>query len=146
MNSPHVYDKAKYHFDSIEEHGLSEEHAANHTVFFLRWLIENDLMSKEFVEESRDLLEKFRAGRATIHDVYEWWDCCLIDDMLSDEGNQFAMHYFDFDTGKYLEDYTGALQGELPTEFHIQYSEVNYQRMKQLIDQRYKAWKSSQTT
>ena len=145
MNSPHVYDKAKYHFDSIEQHGLSEEHAMNHTVFFLRWLIENDLMSKEFVEESSGLLENFRTGRSTIHDIYESWDCCLIDDMLSDEGNEFAMHYFDFDTGKYLEDYIETLQGDLPSEFHIQYSEENYQRMKQLIDQRYKAWKSSRT-
>ena len=52
MNSPHVYDKAKYHDETIEQHGLPEEHAANHTVVFLRWLIENDLMGESFITES----------------------------------------------------------------------------------------------
>src|SRR5688572_15876770 len=105
MNSPHVYDKAKYHYETIEEFGLSEEHADNHTVVFLRWLIEHDLISKAFVENSGDMLEKFRAGKASIHELYEWWDCCLIEDMLSEEGNKFAMHYFDFDKGMFLQDY-----------------------------------------
>jgi hypothetical protein len=143
MAPPHVYDKAKYHYESVEEHGLSEEHAANHTVYFLRWLIENDLMSDEFIEESGDEIAKFRAGKATIHDVYNWWDCCLIDDMLSDEGNAFAMHYFDFETGKYLQDYTKLLQGDLPSEFHVEYNEENYQALKKVIDRRYRAWKKA---
>lgn len=142
MNSPHVYDKAKYHYETIEQHGLSDEHAANHTVLFLRWLIEKELMNKWFVEESGDILEKFRARRATIHEVYESWDCCLIDDMLTEEGNKFAMHYFDFDKGEYLQDYIETLQGTLPSEFHIDYTEENYQHMKQVIDRRYKEWKS----
>ena len=141
MDSPHVYDKAKYHYDSVEEYGLSEEHAANHSVFFLRWLIENDLMSEEFMEGSDDMLTKFRAGTATIHEVYEWWDCCLIDDMLSDEGNAFARAYFDFDKGKYIQDYIGLLQGKLPSEFHIDYSEANYQRIKEVIHRRYSEWR-----
>ena len=83
MKSPHVYDKAKYHLESVEEHGLSEEHASNHTVFFLRWLIENDLMDDWFLEESKAEIAKLRAGKATIHHVYDSWDNCLIDDMLS---------------------------------------------------------------
>jgi len=140
----HVYDKAKYHYESVEKDGLSEEHAANHTVFFLRWLIEHDLMSEFFVKESGDILLKFRAGNETIHEVYEWWDCCLIDDMLSDEGNAFAMHYFDFKQGRYIHDYIAALKGGLPTEFHIDYTEANYKTMQRIIDLRYKKWKKPQ--
>ncbi len=140
MKLPHVYDKAKYHHETIEQLGLSQKHAANHTVFFLRWLIEQDLMAKSFVEEE-EILEKFRAGSSSIHKVYEWWDCCLTDDMLSEEGNKFARHYFDFDNGKYLQDYIETLQGSLPSEFHIDYTEENYQRMKEVIDRRYKEWK-----
>jgi hypothetical protein len=140
MPSPHVYDKAKYHYETVEGYGLAQEHAANHTVFFLRWLIENDLMNAWFVEESGDLLDRFRAGGASIHDVYGSWDCCLIDDMLSDDGNKFARHYFDFDRGKYLEDYTKTLQGDLESEFHIEFTEANYRRLKPTIDRRYEAW------
>jgi hypothetical protein len=141
VDSPHVYDKAKYHYESIEQHGLSEEHAANHTVVFLRWLIEHNMMNDFFVRESNGTVEKFRRGEATIHQVYEWWDCCLIDDMLSEEGNAFAMAYFDFDHGKYIHDYIATLQGDLPTEFHVDYTEENYEKMRQVIDRRYAEWK-----
>ena len=62
--------------------------------------------------------------------------------MLSEEGNQFAMHYFDFDRGKYVQDYVKTLQGSLSTEFHVDYTEGNYQRMKEVLDRRYEEWKS----
>jgi hypothetical protein len=140
MKTPHVYDKAKYHSESVEEAGLSEEHAENHTVFFLRWLIEHDLMSEEFVTESAEVLEKFRAGKARIHKVYAWWDRCLVDDMLSIEGNAFAIHYFEFDRGTYLQDYAALLQKTLPSEFHVDYTEDNYQILREAIDRRYEAW------
>jgi hypothetical protein len=144
MDSPYVYDKAKYHLESVAEHGLPESHAANHTVHFLRWLIENDLMNEFFREESSPVLTKFRAGTATIHDVYNWGDGCMIEDMLTEEGNRFARDYFDFEKGEYIHDYMELLQGDLPSEFHIQYSEKNYQQMKAVIDQRYGEWKKSE--
>jgi hypothetical protein len=143
VESPHVYDKGKYHYDSVEEYGLPESHAYHHTVYFLRWLIDNDLMSEEFNSETAALVEECRAGRASVLDVYEHWDCCLIDDMLSPEGNGFAKRYFDFEKGKYLSDYTGALQGTLPSEFHIDYNEANYQILKPIIDGRYANWKAA---
>src|SRR5215813_7477537 len=103
MTSPHVYDKAKYHVETVEAHGLPEEHASNHTVLFLRWLIEHDLMSKWFVEEIGGDFEQYRAGKKSIYDLYnDWWDGCLVDDMLSEEGNAFAMEYFDFENGESL--------------------------------------------
>ena len=141
MSSPHVYDKAKYHFDSIHKHGLSEEHAENHTVVFLRWLIERRLMSDFFEREAADIMAKYRSGTVGIHKVYEWWDGCLIDDMLSDEGNAFALYYFDFQRGRYIRDYISALKRGLPTEFHVDFTESNYETMKQIIDRRYDVWK-----
>jgi hypothetical protein len=142
MTSPHVYDKAKYHAETVEVHGLPEEHASNHTVVFLRWLIEHDLMAKWFIEQTKCDLEQYRTGKTNVHELYNWWDCCLVDDMLSEEGNAFAMEYFDFDKRKYLNDYTGLLQGTLPSEYHIRYTEENYARIKEVIDRRYVEWKS----
>ena len=146
MSSPHVYDKAKYHYESVEQHGLSEEHAANHTVVFLRWLIAHNMMNDFFLRESHDVVDKFRAGEATIHQVYEWWDCCLVDDMLSEEGNSFAKAYFDFEIGQYIHDYIATLQGDLPSEFHVDYTEENYERMRQVIDRRYTEWSTRKRT
>ncbi|MTV39875.1 DUF7832 domain-containing protein [Duganella radicis] len=140
MNDPHVYDKAKYHYATIEELGLPEEHASNHTVPMLRWLIEKDLMSEFFVSECSDELARFRAGDLSIHDIYGWWDHRLISDMLTDQGNAFALHYFDFAKGTYLKDYCSTLQGSLPSEFHISYSDENYLKLKPLIDAAFLRW------
>ncbi len=138
----YAYDKSKYHIESVEQQGLTEDHAANHTVVFLRWLIEHNLMSEFFVSESGGMIQKFLKGEATIHEVYESWDCCLVDDMLSEEGKAFAMSYFDFDKGQYIRDYIATLQRDLPTEFHVDYTEDNYQKMRQVIERRYAEWKT----
>jgi hypothetical protein len=140
---PVVYDKAKYHDDTIQELGLPEEHAANHTVFFLRWLIEHSLMSEVFETEGAQVLAAFRTGDASIHQLYDWWDRSLVDDMLSDEGNAFAQTYFDFEQGQYLKDYAHILQRTLPSEFHVSYTEENYQAIRVVIDRRYLEWRSA---
>jgi hypothetical protein len=137
-----VYDKAKYHDETVEEYGLSDKHAENHTIFFLRWLIENGLMSAEFMDGSAAILENFQLSKASIHEVYRYWDRCLMENMLSEEGNAFAKSYFDFQRGRYMDDYARTLQGDLPSTYHINYSEKNYQLMKEIIDRRYKAWKN----
>ena len=137
MNSPYVYDKAKYHSETIEKFGLSDEHAANHTVMFLRWLIEHRMMSDFFEQEAADILRQFRSGEVSAHAVYEWWDGCLIDEMLSDEGNTFAKSYFDFENGSYISDYIATLKGRLLSEFHVDYTEANYHKMAQVINRRY---------
>lgn len=138
----YVYDKAKYHDDTVANFGLPEEHASNHTIFFLRWLMDNDLVSDFFVSESGDILARYRAGNASIYDVYEWWDRVLLSEMLSEEGNAFAMSYFDFERGKYISDYKKALKGRLPSEFHVQYNEENYEQMRKVIDRRFAEWKT----
>jgi hypothetical protein len=141
VKTPHVYDKAKYHHETIQQYGLSEDHASNHTVVFFRWLIDRRLMSVFFETEAAEILAKFRAGQTTIHQVYGWWDHCLIDDMLSEDGNAFAKHYFDFGSGRYIQDYIGKLKGSRPSEFHIDYTDANYSMMKSVIDRRYSQWK-----
>ena len=85
--------------------------------------------------------QPFRAGDTSIHAVYDWWDRCLIDDMLSDEGNAFAQSYFDFERGGYLKDYARTLQRDLPSEFHVPFTEQNYQAIRAVIDQRYDDWR-----
>ena len=136
----HVYDKAKYHLESVEQAGLPEDHASNHIVPMLRWLIHNDLMSEFFVTEGAEPLARYRAGDLSIHGLFDWWDTCLISDMLSDQGNAFAMHYFDYTNGKYLGDYQRILQGSLASEFHVIYSDANYLKLQSAIDQHYKHW------
>jgi hypothetical protein len=141
MSRNYLYDKAEFHSGSIQEWGLPEEHAYNHTVPILRWFIERGFMSDSFKEECADQLAAYKAGNFSLYQLYEWLDCCLVSDMVNEEGNAFGMYYFDFEKGKYLSDYTATLQGDLPSEFHVVYSEENYARLKSVIDQRFEEWK-----
>ncbi len=136
----HVYDKADYHLESVDKAGLPEEHASNHIVPMLRWLIENNLMSEFFTTEGADPLSSYKNGGISIHELLDWWDGCLVSEMLSDRGNAFAMHYFDYDQGAYLGDYQRILQGSLPSEFHVAYSDANYSKLQTSIDKHYKVW------
>ena len=144
MDRPVVYDKAKYHDETVMGYGLPDEQASVHTAFFLGWLIENDLYSEEFYSESKEQIEDYKLKKKTAIEIYDWWDRCLIDDMLNDEGNAFAQDYFDFDKGVYLSDYANILVGELPSEFHVQYSWENQEKMSAKITKRYEKWKEKQ--
>ena len=138
----YVYDKAKYHDDTIQQLGLPEEHATHHTLFFLRWAVEHDLTSNLFREDGADILARYRGGLASIYELYEWWDNCLVSDMLSDEGNAFAKSYFDFDGGAYLADYARTLQKDLPSEFHVSFNDENYRVMALVLDRRFAEWRA----
>jgi hypothetical protein len=105
--------------------------SALYTALDLRVLFETD---------GAEIVRAFRAGSVTIHALYEWWDRCLVDDMLSDEGNAFAKNYFDFERGSYLKDYALTLQRDLESEFHVPFTEQNYQAIRVVIDQRYGDW------
>lgn len=143
MSNPHVYDKAKYHLESVEDAGLPDAHASNHIVVILRWLIENGLTSEEF--STGEAFDRYRSGELSIQDLFlDWWDGCLVSDMLSEAGNAFAMHYFDYEKGGYLRDYTAVLGGSAPSEFHVEYSEANYAKLKKVMDQRYREWTDGQ--
>jgi hypothetical protein len=138
---PHVFDKAKYHYNGKYPAGLPIEQAFVHTGLYLGWIVERGLYSAEFVEVSGDLIAKFNRREITGPGVYEFWDGCLIDDMLSDEGNAFSHDYFDFDRGQYMSDYDELLADGLASQYHVENSWANYDRIKPRIDERYAAWK-----
>ena len=142
-NHPIVYDKAKYHADSVQELDLPEEQAAVHTAFFLGWLMDNDLCSSEFVEDRYSNVAAYKRREITALRVYAIWDYCLVDDMLSDEGNAFAQDYFDFSVGKYIDDYAELLIRKLPSEFHVPYTWENQKKINHQISKRYSDWRRS---
>ena len=141
-----VYDKAKYHVETVLSWGLNEVQAEVHTAFFLGWLIDNDLTSDEFNRHSSQLIARYKSREIDALTVYEHWDCCLIDNMLSDTGNAFALAYFDFERGRYLVDYRDLLVGSLPSEFHVCYSWENYEIIRKRVDNRFQQWQRGELT
>ena len=131
----HVYDKAKYHEASVEEQGLPTHYSENHTLFFLRWIIERNLISDLF----RAILNE-NPNKST-PDIYRLFGGCFTSEMPSSLGNAFVMDYFE--NGEYLNEYAALLQKDLPTYWHIPYSEENYEELQPMLDDRYKAWLES---
>ena len=140
-----VYDKAKYHYEGDFPQELPMEQAFVHTGMFLGWIIDNHLFSDEFLEETEEEINKFKLRKMTGTQVYMFWDGVLSDDMLNDEGNQFAIDYFDFEKGLYLDDYDDVFL-ECDTLYQVQDTWGNYFKLKEVIDTRYKEWKNLKVT
>jgi hypothetical protein len=138
---PVIYDKAKFHAATVAAAGLGPEQAYVHTAMFLGWLIDHDLVSRELLDTAAQPVAQFKRREITPVQVYEWWDGCLLDEMLDDEGNAFASAYFDFDKGQYLDDYRELLVRELPSEFHVPFTWENYRTIAKRIDERYDRWR-----
>lgn len=140
-----VYDKAKYHFGGDFPAELPEQQAFVHTAMFLGWIMDLDLYSDDFAGESAEQIARFKARQLKASVVYEWWDGCLVDDMLNSEGNAFAQDYFDFEKGKYLADYEELLATGMPSLYHVSETWENYERLRLRIDQRYREWQRRRT-
>ncbi len=142
MSDPHVYDKAKWHYEGDFPQGLSSYQGFVHTGMFVGWLIEHDMISGDFELEAA----RFRSGELTGTQVYEFWDGALVDDMLTEKGNEFALAYFDFTHGEYLADYSEVLARDLPSQYHVQDTRENYARLKERVDERYADWQRTRQT
>lgn len=142
---PHVYDKAKYHSESlIDEYGFDPDTADDRslvpTAFFYGWLAKQGFLNVD----PHDLVD-FLARRETAVQLYEDFGECLIDWMLTDGGNAFARHYFHRYTDGFFEDLIATLAKDLPSEFHIIYTFEGQDRIDAVIDQRYAQWRHNQT-
>lgn len=137
----HVYDKAKYHMAGLKSDPPSWEHASGHMLFFLRWVIDNQLTADDFDGFQPEELAPYRAGTESL---YQWFErCCdlvFTDDMPSEEGNAFAQAYYDYDVGRYLDDLHQALG-----EAFVPYTEEAYASFRPTLDERYAAWKADDT-
>ena len=139
-----VYDKAKYHDESVREEGLPHEHADHHIVFFLRWLIENDLVSREMTKgRAGRALKAYRSGKSSIFELFRWWDRCFVSDMVSPEARPFVGSYFDFEHGQYLADYEAVLVGDLPSFFHVPYTDASYRLLAERISARWDEFRTA---
>lgn len=138
-----IYDKAKYYFDDLPE-DLPIEQAYVHTGMFLGWIIENNLFSIAFEEKSKDDINRFKHRQITGTQIYMNWGGVFADDMLNDEGNQFAMYYFNTDNRwKYMNDYMDVFVDAGETLYHVQDTWENYFELKEEIDYSYMFWKNN---
>jgi hypothetical protein len=140
-DNKYVLDKAKYHDGSVAQLGLGEEQSFVHTGLFFAWLVNNGLMSEFFIQETGSDLEKLKRRKITPSSLYMDWDGVLLGEMLSDQGFEFAMKYFDFDRGTYLADYEDVFNVSGDQIFTVKDTWENYDKIKPRIDAAYAKWR-----
>lgn len=145
MDKPIVYDKAKYHSESVENEGLPDGQEFVHTGFYLGWLIENDLLDRGFVAEFFEQeVAEFKTRKLTGPEVYAGCDGALVNDMLNEEGNAFSQFYFDFQSGQFVADYQRAFSVSGGNDFFgVPDTWDNYAKIQEFVDRAYAKWKRS---
>ena len=138
-----IYDKAKYHFDSCEQLGLSYDQAFVHTGLYVAWLVSRGFFEPDSDDDRqaiKDTLSRVEPPCA----VYEWYDGTLYEEMLTKEGNAFSNHYFHFDHGQFLGDYEAYAAFGLPSMFHVPNNWEAYDRLEPVFEARYSLFKGGQ--
>ena len=135
-----VFDKAKYHFESISEAELDEEQAYVHTGLFFAWIIKNNLYSEFLLEESPEEIEQTKNERISPSELYMNWDGVLIGELLNQIGYNFTTDYFDFENGDYVNDYEETLCSTDPDIFRVKNTWENYHKIAERIDVKFDKW------
>lgn len=148
-----VYDKAKWHYEAKSmPDELPETAGATHIAFFIRWCIENEMMSEDyqddFEEELQQIIDNELDCRAFFFDDM---DGVFASEDLNTKGNTFAASYYQSEKskfaknfGNYLDDYDSWVKAKLGSEYnsetsyyYIEHTEENYIEIKDICNRRY---------
>jgi hypothetical protein len=134
-----VYDKAKYHFRGNFPEALPIEQAYVHIGMYLGWVIERDLYSEFFLEESETQIIRFKRRELSCTVLSEIWDGHLGSELFSDQGNMFTYYYYG--GGIYRKDYEKLLmKGDMPSLYYVEDSFENFGKLITRIDERFEEW------
>ena len=135
------YDDASWHYGGQFPKDLPNEAGATHTGMFVAWALLTGLAGEIHTEEIPEGLEKLRSRSVTPGQFFlEACDGKFTDEDLNDEGNAFAQEYFDFDRGAYMNDYDQLLAKGLPSQYHVQDTWTNFDKLRHVLDKRLDDW------
>lgn len=151
-------DYGEYHIETILEKELPVEKIAayNHMAIYLRWCMEHDLMSGEFLEEFGELIEQIKKepGRVDLrYFIYDTLDGFLNTVLFNKTGKMFANYYYGrFDHPYYPSDIDSYAIEKIGTErnysdeikdeayLFIPFDETYYQDIASIIERRFVNW------
>jgi len=141
-----VFDKAKWHINKDFPKDLDQQQSYVHSGVYICWLIDNGLFEADFKAEHLESINKLMTRKITPSKFYiDQLDGVFDAEGLTQEAIEFTNDYFDFEKGKYINDYTETLDPDnnLPSLFHIADSWNNYDKMKPIINKRLAEWKKN---
>lgn len=138
VDDVHVFDSADYHFETMQEEGLSEDQAYVHIGLYFAWIINNDLTSEYFKEENQEDIIAHKNRTVSPCQLFKNWDGVLIGEILNKTGYNFTLSYYD---QKYLDDYQKGLKISDDDLFKTEDSWENYDKLVNILDKAFKKWK-----
>jgi hypothetical protein len=143
IDSTYVFDKAKYHIESVVSDKLPDSQAFVHTAFFIVWCVEKELINDQFRQQFKNQIEKIKSKQVSPTKLYQDMDGVFIGGILTLEGYNFALKYFDFSNGQYLRDYEklNFLTRKNKSIYGVEDTWLNYEIVRELLDKKYSKWK-----
>jgi len=136
------YDDASYHYGGNFPKDLPAEAGATHTGMFVAWALLTGLAGQIHTVEFPEELQALRSRSVTPGQFFlDTCDGKFTDEDLSNEGNAFAQEYFDFERGAYIKEYGGLLAKGLPSEYHVQDTWANFDRLRPMLDNKLAEWR-----
>lgn len=133
-----VFDKAKWHFDGEFPKELNKYQAYVHTGFYIGWLIMKSLISDELGKSAVSEIIAFKNKQITAIQLYKaHLDGVFTSDDVNKMGYDFTKKYFDFETGKYLEDYEKTLAQDLPSLYYVEDTWENFDKISIVIEKHF---------
>ncbi len=143
IDSAYVFDKAKFHLESVESDKLDYTQAFVHTAFYIDWCVDNDLVNNNFKNKFANQILKIRERLISPTELYIEMDGVFLGEILTLEGYNFAMQYFHLSHGKFLKDYERLrpLRKINKSIYGVENTWINYEVVKSMLDKKYERWK-----
>ncbi len=149
------YDDVSWHYGGEFPKGLPEKNGATHIGMFLKWCVENNLLSEELEEDAEEEINRIKEQKITGAEfLLNVCDEKFTSNDLNEIGNQFAEDYYEDDTdfgvkyNSYANDYSELFDKkakekgfEYESFYHIEDSNENYEILKPILDERFIEWK-----
>ncbi|MBK7464233.1 MAG: hypothetical protein IPP59_16335 [Betaproteobacteria bacterium] len=129
-------DDASWHLGSDEfPEDTPEENAATHIGMFVAWAIHNDLWGQfPGVDWSSPVVQVRNREITGRMFVLDQCDGKLLSEMLNEKGAPFAEWYYD----RYLKDFQRTLAKSLGSDYFVQDTWENYERIAGVLTEQYK--------
>jgi len=135
------YDDSSWHYGGEFPGDLPMEAGATHAGMYLAWALLNGLGGDLFASEEPEIVAELQTKSITPGKFFlKYCDGKLTDDDLSEVGNQFTEVYFDFEKGRFVEDYEEVLAESLESLYHVPDTWESFDRLRPVIDKRFAAW------
>jgi len=133
------YDDASWHYGGTFAEELPASAGATHIGMFLAWcLLEG--MSGQALDAGNELAKLKAREISPGSFVMDFCDGKFTDEELNEEGNEFALAYFELESGTYASDYEKTLADKLPSLYHVKDSWESFDKLKPVIDNRFLEW------